>query len=207
MIQLTSPTATPLQGRIDLAIPPGLRLDDDLLFAFCAANPDLRIERNAHGDLELMPPTGAETGHRNAELGLDFGLWARQDGRGVVFDSSTGFLLPNGAMRSPDLSWVLRARLAQLSAEEKRKFLPLAPDLVIELASPSDEPENLHAKMREWRDNGTHLGWLILPDERQLWRYTPDADPERLDAPATIGDADLLPGLALPLASIWEPGL
>jgi len=206
MVQLISPAAASL-GRIDLAIPPAMRLDDDVLFAFCAANRDLRIERNANGDLEIMPPTGAATGSRNAELTLDFGIWARTDGRGVLFDSSTGFLLPNGAMRSPDLSWVLRERLAPLSAEQKRKFLPLVPDLVIELASPSDDPDDLHAKLREWRDNGARLGWLILPDHRQVWRYAADAEPARLDAPETIGDADLLPGLALPLARIWEPAL
>jgi Uma2 family endonuclease len=207
MIQLTTPTAAALPGRIDLAIPPAMRLDDEQLFAFCAANRDLRIERNADGDLEIMPPTGAETGHRNAELALDFGIWARQDGRGVVFDSSTGFLLPNGAMRSPDLAWILRGRLAQLSAEQKRRFLPLVPDLVVELASPSDDPDHLHAKLREWRDNGARLGWLILPDQREVWRYGADTEPQRLDAPTTIGDRELLPGLALPLAGIWNPRL
>lgn len=207
MIQLTPPAAAPSPGRIDLVIPPAMRPDDDLLFAFCAANRDLRIERNANGDLEIMPPTGAETGNRNAELTLDFGTWARQDGRGLVFDSSTGFLLPNGAMRSPDLAWVLRERLAPLSAEQKRKFLPLVPDVVIELASPSDDPDDLHAKLREWCDNGARLGWLILPDQRQVWRYTATAEPTGLGAPDTIADADLLPGLTLPLARIWEPGL
>lgn len=207
MIQLTSQTVAPSLGRIDLAIPPAMRLDDDLLFAFCAANQPLRIERNAHGDLEIMPPTGAVTGHRNAELALDFGIWARQDGRGVVFDSSTGFLLPNGAMRSPDIAWVLRERLAPLSADQKRKFLPLVPDLIIELASPSDDQNDLHAKLREWRDNGAWLGWLILPEQRQVWRYTQDAEPSCLDAPEAIGDPDLLPGLSLPLERIWAPDI
>ena len=207
MIQLTGQAAALARGRIDLAIPPAMRLDGDLLFAFCAANRDLRIERNAHGDLEIMPPTGAETGNRNAELALDFGIWARRDGRGVVFDSSTGFLLPNGAMRSPDLSWVLHERLAQLTAEQKRKFLPLAPDLIIELALPSDDADDLHAKLREWRDNGARLGWLILPDQRQVWRYTPHTEPARLDAPTALSDSELLPGLALPLARIWAPDL
>jgi Uma2 family endonuclease len=207
MIQLTHPAAAALPGRIDLTIPPAMRLDDDQLFAFCTANRDLRIERNADGDLEITPPTGAEPGHHNAELALDFGIWARQDGRGVVFDSSTGFLLPNGAMRSPDLAWILRERLAQLSAEQKRSFLPLVPDLVVELASPSDDPDNLHAKLREWRDNGARLGWLIRPDQREVWRYGADTEPQRLDAPTTIGDPALLPGLALPLTGIWTPGL
>lgn len=193
-------------GRIDLHIPPDMRLDDDLLFAFCQANRELRIERNAQGDLEIMPPTGAETGARNADLNCDFGTWARVDGRGVVFDSSTGFLLPNGAMRSPDLAWVLRERLATMRPKQKRTFLPLAPDVVIELASPTDDSNGLHTKMREWRDNGVRLGWLILPEQRQVWRYTPTGEPSCSDNPAQIGDDALLPGLVLPLMRIWEPG-
>lgn len=199
------PTATEL-GRIALHIPPDMRLDDDLLFAFCQANRALRIERNAQGDLEIMPPTGAETGARNADLTCDFGAWARTDGRGVVFDSSTGFLLPNGSMRSPDLAWVLRERLATMRPKQKRKFLPLAPDVAIELASPTDDSDSLHAKMREWRDNGVLLGWLILPEQRQVWRYDPTGEPACLDNPTHIGDDTLLPGLVLPLVHIWEPG-
>ncbi len=205
MIQLTNTAAAYPGGRIELSIPPAMPLDDELLFAFCAANRELRIERNARGDLEIMPPTGAETGHRNAELALDFGNWARLDGRGVVFDSSTGFLLPNGAVRSPDLAWVLRERLAQLTSEQKRRFLPLAPDLVIELAFPSDDPDKLRGKLDEWRDNGVQLGWLLLPDQRQVWQYQPGTEPKRIENPVTIGDGALLPGLALPLARIWEP--
>ena len=207
MIQLApEPTGTEL-GRIGLHLPPAMHLDDDLLFAFCEANRDLRIERDAHGDLEIMPPTGAETGARNADLILDFGNWARRDGRGTVFDSSTGFLLPNGAMRSPDLAWVLRERLATLPAEQKRKFLPLVPDLVIELASPTDDDRALHAKLREWRDNGARLAWLILPDRRQVWRYVLGQEPTCLQDPQHLGDEALLPGLLLPLARIWEPNL
>jgi Uma2 family endonuclease len=202
----SEPTGTEL-GRIDLHIPPDMRLDDDLLFAFCEANRELRIERNAQGDLEIMPPTGAETGARNSDLNLDFGIWARADGRGVVFDSSTGFLLPNGAMRSPDLAWVLRERLATMRPKQKRTFLRLVPDLVIELASPTDDSDGLHAKMREWRDNGVRLGWLILPEQRQVWLYAQGVEPVCLDNPAQIGDEALLPSLALPLDRIWEPGL
>ena len=208
MMTLIAPESTGAElGRIDLRIPPDMRLDDDLLFAFCEANRELRIERNAHGDLEIMPPTGAETGARNADMTAEIVIWARQDGRGVVFDSSTGFLLPNGAMRSPDLAWVLRERLVTLRPKQKRKFLPLVPDLAIELASPTDDSDDLHAKMREWRDNGVRLGWLILPDRRQVWRYAPADEPVCLVNPQQIGDDDLLPGLALPLARIWEPGI
>jgi len=194
-----------MPARLDVRLPSESARDDDWLFALCQANRSLRIERSSQGNLVIMPPTGAETGARNAELNRHFGNWAATDGRGRVFDSSTGFLLPNGAMRSPDLAWVLRARLAELSAQQKRQFLPLAPDVIIELASPSDTAEALHAKLQEWCDNGVRLGWLILPEERQVWRYAPQAEPVCLQAPSELRDADLLPGLALPLGSIWEP--
>ena len=196
---------TPIPTRLDLRLPSESARDDDWLFALCQANSPLRIERSSQGDLVIMPPTGAETGARNANLLLDFGLWARTDGRGRVFDSSTGFLLPNGAMRSPDLAWVLRSRLAELSAQQKRQFLPLAPDALIELASPSDTAEALHAKLQEWCDNGVRLGWLILPEERQVWRYAPQTEPVCLQAPSELRDDELLPGLMLPLDGIWEP--
>jgi Uma2 family endonuclease len=110
-------------------------------------------------------------------------------------------------MRLPDVSWVLRSRLVGLSPRQKRQFLPLAPDVVIELASPSDDQERLHAKMREWRDQGVSLGWLILPDQRQVWCYLPALAPVCLDDPPALADAGRLPGLSIPLDSIWEPDL
>lgn len=199
-------TYPPPLSCLAVRIPPALGLDNQGLWLFCQANRSLRIERTAAGDLDIMPPTGAETGARNAELIAQCHPWAKADGRGIVFDSSTGFLLPNGAMRSPDLAWVLRERLAALSVEQKRGFLPLAPDLLIELASPSDDPARLREKMHEWIANGARLGWLILPQSRQVWRYAPDAAPRCLDHPAHLSDAALLPGFTLALASIWVPG-
>lgn len=193
--------------RVDLRMPAGVRLDDDLFFALCEANRDYRIERNARGDIQIMPPTGALTGHRNAQLTADLTLWARADGRGLVFDSSTGFDLPNGATRSPDLSWVLRERLAQVPPARHGRFLPLAPDLVIELASPSDQRpvfrEALREKLREFQDNGVRLGWLILPAERAVEVYRPGTVPTRLEHPEALTDPGLLPGLVLDLARIW----
>ena len=110
-------------------------------------------------------------------------------------------------MRSPDLAWVLHERLATLPAEQKLKFLPLVPDLVIELASPTDDDRALHPKLREWRDNGARLAWLILPDRRQVWRYVWGQEPTCLQDPQHLGEEALLPGLLLPLARIWEPNL
>jgi Uma2 family endonuclease len=200
--------AAPDLHRVSLQMPRHVQLDDDLLFAICQANREYRIERNSKGDIEIMPPTGGVTGSRNAELGADLTMWARTDGRGKAFDSSTGFILPNGAMRSPDASWVLRERLAQLTPVQKRRFLPLAPELAIELASPSDDIDDLQAKMQEYRANGVQLGWLILPEQRRVWVYRHDSvDPERLDDPAMVGDDALLPGLRIDLQRIWTPGL
>jgi Uma2 family endonuclease len=102
---------------------------------------------------------------------------------------------------------VLRSRLSALSPRQKRQFLPLAPDLVVELASPTDDLDALHARMREWRDNGVHLGWLILPDQRQVWRYLPHSEPVCLDDLQALQDDERLPGLSLPLAAVWAPML
>ena len=197
----------PALPRVDLQMPPQGRLDDDLFFAICQANRDYRIERNARGDIQIMPPTGALTGKRNSDLLTDLNLWARRDGRGLVFDSSTGFNLPNGATRSPDVAWVLRERLASLSEAKRRGFLPLAPDLVIELASATDAVPGLLAKMREYQDNGVRLGWLILPAQRQVQVFAAGCEPRRLDHPQALTDPDLLPGLDLDLARIWQADL
>ncbi len=192
--------------RVDLHIPPTIRLDDDLLFAICQANRDCRIERTPKGDIQIMPPTGGVTGKRNCDLIVDVGLWARQDGRGVAFDSSTGFILPNGAVRSPDCSWVLRERLTRLREKEQQQFLPLAPDFVIELASPTDDRAGLTAKMREYQANGVRLGWLILPTQRQVYSYLDRGPGQRLDHPDTLTNEAILPGLTLSLSGIWVAG-
>ena len=197
---------TPDLPRVDLRVPPAVRLDNALFFAICQANREYRIERSARGDIRIMPPTGGITGKRNSDLIIDLGLWARQNGRGVVFDSSTGFVLPNGAVLSPDCSWVLRERLARLSDKEKKQFLPLAPDFVIELASANDHRTELIAKMREYRVNGVRLGWLILPTSRQVYRFPEQGAEECLDNPGTLTDETVLPGFRLDLSGVWAEG-
>jgi len=189
-----------------LNLSPAIELTDDQFFALCQQNRELQIERAASGDVIVMPPAGGETGGRNAGLTSALYVWARQDGRGVAFDSSTGFILPNGAVRSPDVSWVLRSRLETLTAEQKRKFLPLCPDFVVELRSPSDRVADLQEKMQEYINNGAQLGWLIVPDTRTVYVYRPDAAPELLHDPAQIPGDPTLPDFVLTLESIWNPG-
>ena len=178
-------------------------MTDEQFYLFCQANPDLRLERTAEGDLIIMAPTGGKSGQRNAVLTARFVIWAEQDGSGVVFDSSTEFRLPNGAMRSPDVSWVRRDRLAKLSGEEQERFPPLCPDFVLELRSPSDSMASLKRKMEEYIQQGSELGLLLDPFERKVYLYRPNATPEVLDDPATITAEPALPGFSLSLKEIW----
>jgi len=186
---------------------PARPMSDDEYFAFCAANPDLRIERTAEGEIEIMPPTGFETGGQNADLTMQLRAWAKRDGRGTAVDSNAEYILPSGAARSPDASWVQRSRLAKLTAEQKKKFLRLCPDFVVELRFPSDRLKNLQAKMREWMDNGAKLGWLIDPTTRTVYIYRPGQTTERLIDPRRVEAEPPVDGFVLEMADIWNPDL
>ncbi|MBX3189288.1 MAG: Uma2 family endonuclease [Labilithrix sp.] len=166
-------------------------------------NRDLRIERTKDGEIVIMSPTGAETGRRNFELIVAFGAWVRADGTGVGFDSSTGFILPNGAERSPDVAWVKRERWNALTDEQRRKFAPLCPDFVVELRSPSDGLDDLMAKMGEYVENGATLAWLIDADEKRVYVYRPSLAVECLEAPAQISGEPVLPGLSVETSIFW----
>jgi len=179
------------------------KFDDGDFYEFCQANPDWRIERTSDGDIIIMPPTGGETGRRNFYLSVSFGTWAREDGTGVGFDSSTVFSLPNGARRSPDLAWVKRSRWNALTAEQRRGFPPLCPDFVIELRSHTDSLSALQDKMQEYIANSTKLGLLIDPIERKIYVYRPQTDVECLEDPASISGEGLLEGFTLALAEVW----
>jgi Uma2 family endonuclease len=183
---------------------PVIKMTDDQFLEFCAMNQDFRFERTTKGDLIIMPPTGGETGSRNSELNADLKIWARQDGSGVTFDSSTGFKLPNGAIRSPDAAWVKRSRLSTLTPDEKRKFMPLCPDFVLELKSPTDSIDALKVKMQEYIDNGAELGWLIDAEGRRVYIYRPNCPVECLENPSTVSGEPVLPGFVLDLKPIWE---
>lgn len=180
------------------------RLSEDDFYDFCRANDELKIELTAEGDLEIMPPTGTKTGNRNFKLTVAFGIWAERDGTGQGFDSSSMVTLPNGAKRSPDVSWIRNERWERLSKAEQDRFAPICPDFVVELRSPTDAVKTLQAKMQEYIENGAQLGWLIDPFERKVYVYQPDQPVQVLDDPATVSGEPLLVGFTLDVQEIWK---
>ena len=189
---------------VTLQIPESLKFTDDKFVEMVAANKDLRLELSAQGELSIMSPTGGETGDRNLELGGQVWFWNRQNGLGKAFDSSTGFKLPNGATRSPDVSWIKIERWNALTPEQRKRFLPLCPDFVIELVSESDDLADTQAKMREYIANGLRLGWLINPKNKQVEIYRPNQEIEVLQSPANLSGEDVLPGFILDLQPIFS---
>ena len=192
-------------GPTVLKLSPVLELTDDQLLRLCSLNDALRIELNAKGELEILPPANPHTSIQNASLTSGLVVWARADGTGWGFDATAGFTLPNGAVRSPDASWILKERWAELSHEEKRKFAHIVPDFVVELRSPSDRLGYVQSKMQEYMDSGVRLGWLIDPFQGRVHVYRPGAPVEVLEGPETLSGDPELPGFSLDLKPIWEP--
>ncbi len=143
-------------------------LDDEQFLELCQANPDLKFERTSQGNLVIMSPTGGETGKKNAEIIGDFIIWNRRQKQGIVFDSSTAFKFPNGAIRSPDVAWIKKERWEALSPEERENFPHIAPDFVLELRSKTDALSEIQGKLEEYLENGVRLGWLIDPEEETV---------------------------------------
>ena len=183
---------------------PALCPTEDQFYEFCRINEELRIERNPDGGVLVMEPAGWEAGNKNAEITFQLKSWANENGKGQAADSSAGYRLPNGAMRSPDASWVSNERLATVAPEERAKFIPLCPNFVAELRSPTDRFRRLQDKLAEFIANGTELGWLIDPFKRQVFVYRPGAGVERLDAPQAVAGNPVLQGFELRLEKIWQ---
>ena len=185
---------------------PLTEMNDEQFEQFCALNDILRIERTSKGEIILMPPTHGFTGNRNAKINTQLGNWSERDGTGEYFDSSTGFKLPNGALRSPDASWISNSRLEVLTDEQRSGFFDICPDFVIELRSSSDSLTLLFAKMQEYIDNGSKLGWLIDPlaSPGRVYIYRPDAEVEILEDVNSVSGEPEHPGFTLNLERIWN---
>lgn len=187
---------------LTLNLSPITKLTSEQFQQLAAANRDLRLERDKEGNLIIMPPAGWGTGERNAEITYQLEAWSRQNKEGIAFDSSTGFTLPNGAERSPDVAWVRRERIEAINPDPD-KFLPLAPDFVIELRSSYDRLKILQTKMEEYRDNGVRLGWLVDPQRKIIEIYRPGQEVEVLENITLLSGENVLPGFTLDLSEIF----
>lgn len=181
-----------------------IRLTHQQFEQICQNNPDRALELTKDGELEIVSPTGGESSNRESELGTDLVIWNRQTRLGKTFSSSGAFILPNGAERCPDAAWVELSRWEALTPEQRKKFVPLAPDFALELRSETDRLSKLQAKMEEYRANGVRLGWLIDPQSRTVEIYRLERDVEVLQSPTELSGEDVLPGFVLDVRSIFD---
>jgi Uma2 family endonuclease len=178
-------------------------MSEEQFYEFCRCNADLRIERSAQGEVIVMPPTFADTGNRNNKLSYQVTRWAEENETGEVFDSSAGFTLPNGATRSPDVSWIQLDRWNALTTKQQASLAPICPDFVIELRSDSDSLKSLQEKMREYIENGVVLGLLVDRKNKNVYCYRADGSVGLLHDPLVVSCDSELPGLTLQMAKIW----
>ena len=194
---------------LDYPIPPELialthqSVTPEQFERLCGEYRELRLELTSTGELIVMPPTGSETGRSNADLTYQLMAWTRKDVTGVCFDSSAGFTLPNGAIRSPDGSWIRRERWNSLTEQQKKTFAPICPDFAAEIRSSGDTLKDLYLKLFEYLENGASLGWLIDPFKRQVYIYQPNHEVVVLNNPETVSGDPLLPSFRLNLSTLW----
>jgi Uma2 family endonuclease len=203
------PTATPPPAvdfpEISILLSPAVPMTQDQFFDFCQLNADKRFERTAEGELIILPPSGGDTGFQDAEVCAQLRNWAKALGRGKVSAPSGGYILPNGANRAPDAAWVSPEQLATITPEQRKKFLPVCPFFLIEMMSLSDTLKKLQEKMEEYMANGCRLGWLIIPDKKQVRAYRPGQPVQVLDNLQTVSGDPELPGFVLDLDPVWRP--
>jgi Uma2 family endonuclease len=189
---------------LPLRFRPTTPMSDDELMRFCAANDFLRVERDANGEILVMTPAGSKTSSMNSRITRLLDEWAEADGRGIAFDSNGGFNLPDGSMRSADAAWVALSRWEALTEAEQARYAPLSPDFILELRSPSDNLPALKEKMEQWMANGVQLGWLLDPENKTIFIYRPDEQPEILSHPTSVQGSGSIAGFELVMARIWD---
>ena len=180
------------------------RLSDKEYLAFCRANPELRVERTAEGEIVIVPPAGGESSHRSLRVAAQLDRWAEKDGRGKAFDSSVQFMLPDGSALSPDAAWVSNESLRSLSRPQRRQFPPICPEFVVEVMSPSDRLKQAKAKMEQWAANGVHLGWLIDGDAETVYIYRRGEPVKMRRGIRVLAGEGPVKGFVLRLRPIWQ---
>lgn len=200
----TVAVAAPVRILLGDGIDAGKRSSLDAYLEFCRANPDLRVERTADGEIVLMPPAGLESSFRNAEVTARLNRWARRDGRGTAADSSAQFLLPDGSALSPDAAWVSNKSLGRLTPKQRTEFPAITPEFVIEVRSPSDRLKAVKAKMEQWIANGVQLAWLIDGDAKTVYIYRPGRAPETRRGIQKVAGEGPVAGFVLDLRIIWK---
>ena len=197
-------TLPELTGPATLLLDEEQRLSDDEYFAFCEANPDLQLERTAQGEIIIVPPHGGESDYRNLDAASQLKVWSKAAKQGKAFGPSVQFFLPDGSARSPDAAWVSSERLALLTKEQRRQFLRLVPEFVIEVLSPRDRLRAAQRKMGQWMANGVELGWLIDGDRQCVHVYRQGSEPEQLRGISQLEGEGPVAGFTLDLTEIWE---
>ena len=189
----------PLPARVTPAAP----MSDLELMRFSRANRPFRMEREGNGDIVIMTPTGNRPGKINQRIGRLLDEWAEEDGRGVTFDSDTGFRLPNGSVRSPDASWISNEKWNALSEEDQDGF-GMCPDFIVELVSPSDSVAALRRKIvEEWLPSGVQVAWLIDPKAKSVMIFRTAEAPETLLDPTSAQGTGPVRGFELVMSRVW----
>ena len=180
------------------------KFSDEEYWAFCEANPGIRVERTAEGEIVFMPPAGGESDYRSAKVITYLTIWAERDGHGEAFGSSVQFILPDGSGLSPDAAWVANDTLARLTKQQRKKFLRLVPEFIVEVRSPSDDLKDAKAKMEQWVSNGVKLAWLIDGDARTIYVYRKGHPARTRRSLNEIAGEGPVAGFVLDLKRIWR---
>ena len=189
---------------VTMRLNPELHMTDDEYFEFCMANPKVRFERSAQGEITIVPPAGGESSFQEMEVSAQLRNWSRRDSRGKAFNATAEYILPTGAALSPDASWVSNERLAKLTKQQLRKFPRVTPEFVIEVMSPSDRLKSAQEKMQEWLRGGVELAWLIHPDEKAVYIYRAgQVEPEKRENIVRVEGEGPLTGFELDLTDVW----
>ena len=184
-----------------ITFPPPIALSDDELFQLCVANKDLNIERDKDGRIIIMSPNGSLSDHIGALIVIELGIWNKTAQKGIVFSSSSGFTLPDGSMRSPDVAWVSNEQWDKLTKKQKIKFAPLAPEFIVEVRSPSDALKDLQSKMIAWMENGVLLSWLIDVEKEKVYIYTQEGLTSLIEGfSSKVEGGEVLPGFKFDLS-------